>query len=71
MIPETITIKEAMELYKCDRKAIMAAIYKKIIKAYKPGKAIQVDKESSDNWYFSTLVVKNPGPGRPRRGTRR
>ena len=49
----------------------MAAIYKKIIKAYKPGKAIQVDLESGDNWYLSTLVVKKRGPGRPRNGAKR
>ena len=71
MIPETITIEEAKARYKCDRKAIMAAIYKKIIKAYKPGKAIQVDLESGDNWYLSTLVVKKRGPGRPRNGAKR
>ena len=71
MIPETINIEEAEERYKSDRKAIMAAIYAEEIKAYKPGKAIQVDLESADKWYFSTKVTKKPERGRPRKGVRR
>ena len=71
MIPETITIAEAMERYKCDRKAITTAIHSEIVKAYKPGKAIQVDIQSADDWYFSTKIVKKTGPGRPRRGAKR
>lgn len=63
MIPETISIAEAMDRYKCDRKPIMQAITSGAIETYRPGKAYQVVVSSGDEWFASTRVKP---AGRPR-----
>lgn len=68
MLPETISMAEAMERYKCDRKPIMTAVSRGEIEAYKPGLRYQIVLSSGDKWYESTRIKP---VGRPRGRDRR
>ena len=56
MIPETIFMDEAMERYKCDRKAIDRAIDEGVIDAYRTGRRKLIDLKSADAWFFSCKI---------------
>ena len=71
LIPETITYEEAIDRYKCDRQTIRKAILEGKIVAYKPGRHVLIDVDSSDSWFMSTRQKVRPRLGRPRRGARR
>lgn len=66
-IPETIFMDEAMERYRCDRKAIDKAIEDGRIEAYKTGRRKLIDIKTGDAWFFSCKIQPRRQPGRTRR----
>ena len=55
-LPDTIFMTEAMERWKCDRKAIDKGISDGLIIAFKPGKRKLIDVESGDKWFLASQI---------------
>ena len=53
-LPETISYKEASERWGVDRAVIQREIGKGNIKAYLPGKRMQICVESGDAWFLGS-----------------
>ncbi len=53
-LPETITYSEAAKRWGVDRAVIRREIGKGNIKAFMPGKRMQIDMNSGDSWFLKS-----------------